>query len=309
MHGQHAFQRQQEVEHGEDGLLDFAGVIRAADNGQALAEIEDDEGVGAGAVHHGRSQEARHGDHGEFRHVLLQRVLIADLQEHGARKEAVPGLLGDDADGHGVLGIGPGIAVLHKDVAALQVSLQARQQRAEVFAGERTIVGAPPDALFRGLLAHHKLVGRRARRVLAGVHQHRSQVGQAALGAKHNLLVERGRAQVPVRAPQIHQAVVLQPVVTRQNSGFFGSRGNDVKINVHNEFLNRCSGVRPESNASEPWPSGFRASLESAVLSPCPDHLSPSSLHPVPHQLPVAEVKLVGRVGIKRPLNALTVLP
>src|SRR5664279_1595674 len=27
VHGQHAFQRQQEVQHGEDGLLDFAGVI------------------------------------------------------------------------------------------------------------------------------------------------------------------------------------------------------------------------------------------------------------------------------------------
>ena len=239
MHGQHAFERQQEVEHGEDGLLDFAGVVRAADDGQALAEIEDDEGVGAGAVDHGRSQEARHGDHGEFRHVLLQLVLIADLQEHGAREEAVPGLLGDDADGQGVLGIGAGIAVLHKDVAALQVALQAGQQRAEVFAGEGTIVGAPPDAVFRGLLADHKLVRRRARRVLAGVHQHRSQVGQAALGAKHNLFVERRRAQVPVDAPQIHQAVVLQPVVTRQKSGFLGSRGNDVEIDVHSEFLNR----------------------------------------------------------------------
>ena len=73
MHGQHAFQRQQEVEHGEDGLLDFAGVVRAPDNGQALAEIEDDEGVGAGAVHHGRSQEAGH-------HFLLFGLISKSIQ-------------------------------------------------------------------------------------------------------------------------------------------------------------------------------------------------------------------------------------
>ena len=112
-------------------------------------------------------------DDGELRHVLLELVLVADLQEHGAREQAVPGLLGDDADGQAVLGIGAGVAILHEDVAALQVALQARQQRAEVFAGEGPVVLAPPDAVFGGLLADHELVGRGARGVLAGVDQHR----------------------------------------------------------------------------------------------------------------------------------------
>ena len=127
VHGQDALERQHEIEHREDGLFDFPGIVRAADDGQALAEIQDDESVGACAVHHGRSQEARHSDHREFRHVLLQFVLITDLQEHGAGEEAVPGLLGDDTDGHGIIGIGTDIAILHEDVAALQVALQARQ--------------------------------------------------------------------------------------------------------------------------------------------------------------------------------------
>ena len=49
----------------------------------------------------------------------------ADLHEHVAREQAVPGLLGDDADGHAVVRIGAGVAVLHEDVAALQEALHA----------------------------------------------------------------------------------------------------------------------------------------------------------------------------------------
>ena len=59
---------------------------------------------------------------------------FADLQEHGAREQAVPGLLRDDADGQAVVGVGAGVAILDENVAALQIALQAGQQRVEVLA-------------------------------------------------------------------------------------------------------------------------------------------------------------------------------
>ncbi len=123
--------------------------------------------------------------------MLFEVVLIVRLQEHRARKQAVPRLLRDDANRHGVFGVGAGKAILHKDVAALKVALQARQQRAEVFAGKRAVVGAPPDAVFGGLLAYNEFVRRGARRVLARVHQHRPQMSQRP--SERNTSLHRAR--------------------------------------------------------------------------------------------------------------------
>ena len=50
VHRQHALQRQRVVEDGEDRLLDLAGVVRAADEHELLAEVDEDEDLGARAV-------------------------------------------------------------------------------------------------------------------------------------------------------------------------------------------------------------------------------------------------------------------
>ncbi len=50
VHGEDALLRQQVVHHAEDALLDLAGVLGAADQHQALGEVDQDEGRGAGAV-------------------------------------------------------------------------------------------------------------------------------------------------------------------------------------------------------------------------------------------------------------------
>ena len=80
----------------------------------------------------GEAWNVGHGDDGELRHVLLHRVDGRRLEEHVAREEAVPGLLGDDPDRQAVLRIGAGVAVLDEDVPALQVALQAGVEHAEV---------------------------------------------------------------------------------------------------------------------------------------------------------------------------------
>ena len=60
----------QEVIHdGEDGFLDFAGVARAADEDELLAEVEHDEGGGVGAVDFRDGVEVGGMDDGEFGHA------------------------------------------------------------------------------------------------------------------------------------------------------------------------------------------------------------------------------------------------
>ena len=95
-----------------------------------------------------------------------------------------------------------------------------REQRAELLGAEGPVVLAPPDVVFGGVLADDELVGRGARRVLAGVDHQRAQVRDARLAAEHDLLVQRRGRQVPVDAVQVRQAVVLQAVDAGQFAGF-----------------------------------------------------------------------------------------
>ena len=67
MHRHHALFRQQVVEDGEDRLLHLAGIMRAADEDEAVGEVERDDGFAARAVAGRIGLEARQVDDGEFR--------------------------------------------------------------------------------------------------------------------------------------------------------------------------------------------------------------------------------------------------
>jgi hypothetical protein len=71
------------------------------------------------------------------------------LDEHVAREQAAPGRFGDHADGQPILRVRTGEAVLHKQVAALQVGQQAPVLRVEVGGIHRPVDLAPPT-LCRG---------------------------------------------------------------------------------------------------------------------------------------------------------------
>jgi len=90
--------------------------------------------------------------------MALEFIGALDLHEHVAGEQAVPGLLGDDADGQAVIGIGAGIAILHEHVAVLQEPLHTREQRAELIAAEGPVVLAPPDVFLGGMLLDDELV-------------------------------------------------------------------------------------------------------------------------------------------------------
>ena len=247
VHGEDALEGQQVVEDGEDGLLDLAGVARPADDPELLPEVEDDERLRPRAVRHRVRLESRGGDDREVGHVAPRLLDRRVLEEHGAGEEAVPGLLGDDADGEPVLGVGPAVDVLHEDVAALQVAAQPRVQAAEALGVEGPVVLAPPHGLLGRLLADHELVRGGAGGVLPGVHDERPLVADLPLGAVDRLLVEAGGGQVPVDAAQVREAVVLEAVEARHRPRLLHRRRLDVDVDVHAQSLTSLRSPRKSS--------------------------------------------------------------
>ena len=131
VHGQHVLRGEQVVHDREDGLLDLAGVARAADHHQPACEVNDDEGLGPGAVDSRVGLELRQVDDGELRVVVLQ-FLDRRTNEEAAGKQAVPGVGRDDADGQPVARVGAGVEVLHVQVAALGERAGAGEERLEL---------------------------------------------------------------------------------------------------------------------------------------------------------------------------------
>ena len=95
VHRHDALGGQEIVERGEDGLLHLARVPGAADQHQLLAEVEDDEGAGAGAVPRGIGLEVGRVQHREPRPELGQLGRHGP-DEHVPDEERVPGVRGDE---------------------------------------------------------------------------------------------------------------------------------------------------------------------------------------------------------------------
>ena len=70
MHGEDAGVGKEEVQGGEDRLLDLPGVAGSGDEGHPLGEIQDDGRLAPGAVDDGIGLEAGEGENGEVRDEL-----------------------------------------------------------------------------------------------------------------------------------------------------------------------------------------------------------------------------------------------
>ena len=247
VHREHALERQQVVEDGEDRLLDLAGVARPPDDPELLPEVEDDERLRPRPVRHRVRLESGGGDDREVGDVAPRLLHRRVLEEHRAGEEAVPGLLGDDPDRQPVLGIGPAVDVLHEDVAALEVAAEPGVERAEALGVEGPVVLAPPHVLLGRLLAHHELVGGGAGGVLAGVHHERALVAELPLGAVDRLLVEGGGGQVPVDPAEVGEPVVLEAVEARHRPRLLHRGRLDVEVDVHAQSLTSLRSPRKSS--------------------------------------------------------------
>src|SRR5690606_18977824 len=74
VHGQHVFLWQQEVLHGEHGLLHFAGVLHAGDQHTAAGEVKDDAAIAVGAVTLWHTGEVGRVD--DFPFLLAGRIVL-----------------------------------------------------------------------------------------------------------------------------------------------------------------------------------------------------------------------------------------
>ena len=86
------------------------------------------------------------------------------------------------------------------ELLVLQVRHHVAVQRVELRLVDRPVHAAPVHVLFARRLADDELVVRRAAGVLAGAGDQRAFGGQLRLAAAKRLLVQGGRAQVPVDA-------------------------------------------------------------------------------------------------------------
>ena len=119
--------------------------------------------------------------------------------EEVTREQAVPGVLGDDADGEPVAAVGAGVTVLHEQLGAAQRRQHVLVQAVEVLDRHRPVRAAPGDVMLARRFPDDELVVRRAAGVMTGSADQRAFSGQQPFATADGLLVEHGRTQVPVR--------------------------------------------------------------------------------------------------------------
>ena len=157
------------------------------------------------------SRKARRVDHGKagFMPGLL---LIGPDNKHVAGKCTVPGKLVDDPDRQTAVGVSAGKAILNKPFFALKVIGHPGKQRIKMLGAVGYVDLAPPDLVFRVLVAYDKLVIGRATGMLSGIDGHRSGSGQKTLALADGMFGEGGLGQVPVHGFGIAKAVVVKAI-------------------------------------------------------------------------------------------------
>jgi len=210
MHGQHFLLGQVVIEDGKHRFLDLTGIGSAADQDQLLGEVDQNEGLGIGAVQLRDRMEARSGNNGEIRAEMLMFPVIPRGQEHVAGKQVLPGGGGDQADVHLVVQVGAGAAVLDIDLLALEVGQQPVMDEIEFFRGHCLVFPAPIDLGGAAGLLHDELIPGRAAGIGSGAHHHRPLVGDEALLPGNDLLIQGRSGQVPVSRGNVSDVVLRQ---------------------------------------------------------------------------------------------------
>ena len=204
VHGHDAPCGQQIVQHGEHRLLHFARILRAANEHEAVREIDGDHRLAGRAVAGGISPEGGQIDDGETwreaRAVLRHDQQVLDEQR-------VPGELGDDTDGQPVGGVGPAGQVLDMEVLQPGMDHEVLAERLEGLPAHRPVV-VPPDRVFGGGVAHDELVVGAAAGVRAGGDGKAAALRHQSLAPRHRVLVEHGCWGIPRQLAHPGQAKI-----------------------------------------------------------------------------------------------------
>ena len=167
VHREHALQRKDVIEDGEDRFLDFAGVVRAADEHELLAEVDEDEDLGARPVLGRVALEVRRIDHRELGSMRRALRRVGLRQKHVAREQIVPGEFIHDANGQLVLRVGAAPGVEDVEFLILQIRHHVLVERVELRFLHRPVDVAPVHVPFARRFLDDELIVRRPSGVLA----------------------------------------------------------------------------------------------------------------------------------------------
>ncbi len=228
VHGQYALLGEHVVEDREDGLLDLAAVVGAADQDQILGDVDEDGGLGVGPVPLRVGLELAEVHHGKAR---LERVghRAVGPHEHVAGEQAVPRLFGDDADRKAVRFIPAGMEVLHEKVAPLGVLGHPFVKMIERGPVRGLVHLAPVDLVGHRRVPDDEPVFRAPARVRGRAGHERAARGELSLVAIEGLFVEAGSLQVVVH----RGGGELEGTEVRRHVVGEGHRGIELVREVH----------------------------------------------------------------------------
>ena len=200
-------------------LLHLARVPGAADQDQLLAEVDDDEGAGAGAVPRGIGLELGRVQHGEAG-TELRQLRRHGPDEHVAHEERVPRVRRDEPHRNPVGRVGAAEEVLDEDLVGIEVAPHVLVQPLE---GRRLQprVLLPPDPVGAARLLDDELVLGRATGVGGGDGAEGAAIGQHALAPGDGVLDQRGGSEIGVD-PDGKQAVLYQGEALTRGCGRLG---------------------------------------------------------------------------------------
>ena len=134
----------------------------------------------------------------------------------------MPGAFSDDSDRNLIFGVGPGIAILDKDILALEISQHSEIEYFKFFRLHRHIDRTPPNLLLAGLFPHDPFIIGRPTGMVPGSHDDGPQMGHDPFPAADDLFIEDRGWRIPINHPYIFDPMMFQAVM-----GLWDSRVHD----------------------------------------------------------------------------------
>ncbi len=180
MHRHDTLLRHEIVHRGEDALFDLACILRTADQHEPAPKVDEDERLAVRAILLRLCFESGHVDHRKLWNVVTQFFRVKFADEHIACEQVMPGIFGDNADGHPEFRIGADISIKYIDIPVLDVGQHLAIEIIEVFLGEGTVHLTPPNLRFASRFLDNKPVIGGSAGMTAGLHDKWSEMRNLA---------------------------------------------------------------------------------------------------------------------------------
>ena len=159
MHREYALQWQNIIEHAENTLLHFAGILRAADEHRLAREIRYDKHFAVELIFFGVCQEFAGVDDRPVWHVRLQ-LLRCRFPEQLFHEQTMPRKFRNDSNRRLIPWIRTGESIHYKQIAFLQMLHHILPELPEILARNRLVHFAPRNFVARAGFIHNPFIAR-----------------------------------------------------------------------------------------------------------------------------------------------------